>query len=571
MLTVRDALAMEVFAGAKVVAGATGLGNEIRWVHIVDMPDSQFKWVKGGELLLTTGFGLKARPEKQATLVPDLAAKGMSGLVLSTGYYFDAAPKVMREAGDRLGFPIVEVPPELMFIDVTEAIFTRIVNEQYDLQQRAYAIHRRLTELVLEGGNLAQVAEALAGALERSVAIESAAFRTLAAAEHGPTDTLWSQSAPDQVPPELIQRFLGQGIYERLSAERRPLRVKPLPDLGMTMERVAASIIVDRQVYGYVWIIAGDRPLTELDTLAIDHAATVSALLMLRDKAVREAEQRARGDLFEQWLAGAAPEGPAHQLGMRLDRSHAVFVITGAAATADLAAEVERWLREEGQAALVVAREERVVAAIESKTAEHSRAVAEALDAALWPRSRAGDAERSRRDSPHAPTAFASPGATAHRERGDRAPILIGVGQAYPARAGLRRSYDEALEASQIGVLMGRRQGLVAFADLGLMHWLFHLSAEQQAENRYVQVVSDLRDYDEQHHGDLLHTLETYLDSGNALAEASAALNVHRNTLLYRLRRIEELTGLDLKNPANRLNLHIALKSFRIKAEKNRT
>ena len=146
--------------------------------------------------------------------------------------------------------------------------------------------------------------------------------------------------------------------------------------------------------------------------------------------------------------------------------------------------------------------------------------------------------------------------------------MLIGVGQAYPARTGLRRSYDEALEASQVGALLGGRQGVLDFADLGVMHWLFHLSAERQAENRYVHVVSDLRDYDEQHRGDLLHTLETYLDSGNALAEASAVLNVHRNTLLYRLRRIEELTGLDLKNPTNRLNLHIALKGFRMKSDK---
>jgi hypothetical protein len=52
------------------VAGLAGLDREIRWVHIVDMPDSQFKWVKGGELLLTTGFGLKDRPDKQAELVP---------------------------------------------------------------------------------------------------------------------------------------------------------------------------------------------------------------------------------------------------------------------------------------------------------------------------------------------------------------------------------------------------------------------------------------------------------------------------------------------------------------------
>jgi DNA-binding PucR family transcriptional regulator len=101
------------------------------------------------------------------------------------------------------------------------------------------------------------------------------------------------------------------------------------------------------------------------------------------------------------------------------------------------------------------------------------------------------------------------------------------------------------------------------------MHWLYHLPPDRHAENRYIHVVAELREYDDQHHGDLLRTLEVYLDSGNALAEASAALNIHRNTLLYRLRRIEELTGLDLRNPLARLNLHVAVKGFRL--ESNRT
>jgi purine catabolism regulator len=483
----------------------------------------------------------------------------MCGLVLSTGYYFDQAPSPMREAADQLGFPIVEVPPELMFIDVTEAIFTRIVNEQYDLQNRAFAIHRRLTALVLEGGDLAQVADALGAALERSVAIESTAFQTLAAAEHGPTDSMWAQSTVRQTPPELIERFLQQGIYERLAVERGPILVPPLPDLGVTMERVAAPIVVDREIYGYVWIIAGDRPLTQLDTLAIDHAATVGALLMLRDKAVREAEQKTRGDLFEQLLAGADSEGPAHQLGLRLDRSHAVFVVSGTGAPHDYAAALDRWLRRRGLTAVVVVRDDVVVAVVESKSDQHSRSIArEMLEEVRQTRNPVMAKTR-----PYGSEPEARPYSPARALR----QLLVGVGQSYPARAGLRRSYLEAQEAREIGTLLGRA-GAVEFAELGFMHWLYHLPSERQSENRFVRVVASLRDYDEQHHGDLLRTLEVYLDSGNALAEASAALNVHRNTLLYRLRRIEELTGLDLRSPIDRLNLHVAVKGYRLDANR---
>jgi sugar diacid utilization regulator len=351
---------------------------------------------------------------------------------------------------------------------------------------------------------------------------------------------------------------LQQGIYERLAVERGPIRVPPLPELGMAMERVAAPIVVDREVYGYVWIIAGDRPLTQLDTLAIDHAATVGALLMLRDKAVREAEQKARGDLFEQLLAGVDSEGPAHQLGLRLDRSHAVFVIAGSGAPHDYASALDRWLRRRGLTAVVVVRDDLAVAVIESKSDQHSRSVArEMLEEVRPPRGQAWPLTRPAAPPEGRPFG----GGRAARQ------LLVGLGQSYPTRAGLRRSYQEAQEAREIGILLGRT-GLVEFAELGFMHWLYHLPAERQSENRFVRVVTNLRDYDEQHHGDLLRTLEVYLDSGNALAEASAALNVHRNTLLYRLRRIEELTGLDLRSPIDRLNLHVAVKGYRLDANK---
>jgi PucR family transcriptional regulator, purine catabolism regulatory protein len=552
MLTVREALQMDAFAQARVVAGEAGLDREIRWVHIVDMPDSQFKWVKGGELLLTTGLGLKAQPATQATLVPELASKGMSGLVLSTGYYLDQAPSAMREAGNRLNFPVIEVPPEVMFIDLTEAIFTRIINEQYDLQSRAFAIHRRLTSLVLEGGDIGQVVAALGTALQRSVAIESTAFQVLATFEHGPTDHMWANSDVSQASPDMIERFLQLGIYDQLASERAPIRVPPMPELGMDMERVVAPIVVDREIYGAVWIIAGDRPFTQLDTLAIDHAATVAALLMLRDKAVREAEQKARGDLFEQLLAGEAAEGPAHQLGLRLERNHTVLVVSSGAPPAELAAQVEHWLHGRSLAALVLARDDVAVAVVETRSESYGRSLAQSLADAL---DAPAAAERPKRGA-----AEASAERIAARN-GDR--LVVGMGQGYPAQAGLRRSFEEALEANRIGGLLGR-QGVVEFAELGFMHWLYHLPGERRTENRYVRVVAELREYDEQHHGDLLRTLEVYLDSGNALAEASAALNVHRNTLLYRLRRIEELTGLDLRSPIDRLNLHVAVKGYRL-------
>jgi len=68
MLTIVQALEMEVFALARVVAGEAGLDKPIQWVHMVDIPEMA-NWSQEGELLFTTAFGLKDNPDLQATLI----------------------------------------------------------------------------------------------------------------------------------------------------------------------------------------------------------------------------------------------------------------------------------------------------------------------------------------------------------------------------------------------------------------------------------------------------------------------------------------------------------------------
>ena len=72
-----------------------------------------------------------------------------------------------------------------------------------------------------------------------------------------------------------------------------------------------------------------------------------------------------------------------------------------------------------------------------------------------------------------------------------------------------------------------------------------------------------LEQHDEDRRGELIHSLETYLDAGGSLTAASGMLGVHRNTLSYRLNRIEELLGQDLSDPRVRFLLQFALAARR--------
>ena len=72
-------------------------------------------------------------------------------------------------------------------------------------------------------------------------------------------------------------------------------------------------------------------------------------------------------------------------------------------------------------------------------------------------------------------------------------------------------------------------------------------------------LVEPLEEHDRERRSDLLRTLRVYFDAGANASEAADRLFLHRNSMLYRLTRVEKLTGLDLKNPRARLALQLGL------------
>jgi purine catabolism regulator len=539
LLTVGRMLQMPTFTRGVVVAGAGGLDNVIRWVHIVDLPEAKYEWARGGELLLTAGVGLRDAPERQAALIPNLARRGLAGMVLSVGLHLAHAPESMRTAADQLNFPIIELPPDVPFVEITRTVLTQIVNHQYLLRERAEEIHRTLTTLVLEGSTLQGVADALAEILQRSITIETTSFEILAAARVGVEDTARQRTvANGRTPPDLAQHLIDLGIYERLLAERRPIHVPALPAMEMTMERIVAPIIVAGEIIGYVWIIAGENRLDALDELAIEHAATVVALIMHKERAVQYAAMSLRGDFFEQLLHYADPPDSrvverAHQLDFCLDCAYQVLIAESDTGEnhglSPLSARIEQRL-ENVHPALVITRGQRVVIILHGHRLMAGARIAQGLIDAL--------------SHPHEP-------------------LLIGIGQPIEKVADLRLSYNQATEAADVARALGRHSGILRFEDLGLLHWLRHLPPEVIGENVYMKAVEMLAEVDAERHTDLLQTLEVYLEAPS-VGEAADLLFIHRNTLSYRLERIEKLLQVDLNDPGQRLNLHVAAKCHRV-------
>ncbi len=120
--------------GLELVSGQESAQAHVRWVHSTELPDPT-PWLKGGELLLTTGIQLTG-PKVQRELVERLADHDIAGLGFGTGFAHRRLPAALVTAARRRDFPLFEVPYELPFIAITERAFARLLDERYELLQR---------------------------------------------------------------------------------------------------------------------------------------------------------------------------------------------------------------------------------------------------------------------------------------------------------------------------------------------------------------------------------------------------------------------------------------------------
>jgi purine catabolism regulator len=531
---------LPVLSKAQVVAGSRGLDRTIRWTHIIDHPDV-IPWVQEGHLLLTTAFAIMLHPEEQFGLIHALNEKRLAGMMVNIGRYMQEIPAGMITAAEAAGFPLIALPWEVDFVEVTHAIHEHILQEQYALAEQADHIHQTLTRLVLEGGDLTELTRQMAEILHCSVTIEDASLRLLAYTNMGTTDEVRQRSIEQgKTPNEVVEFLRSRGVFEYLRKNPQPYHLSPAPEIGFTLERIVSPILVGAQLFGYIWIIASDQPLTGLDYLVIERGAVVAALILSREEAIYESGQRLKTQLFEGSFdldASFPLDGlPQAAWQARLQNGYILLVIEADSpdrqSLRQLANLVEKHMKAEELWATVIERGRRLAVLVGTLEIARLCAVAESF-------------------------------AQAAQEKGYQ--IRVGVSAPSQRMDSLRLNYQQAIDALTVATALEKGNKQVwAYDDLGFLSNLLARSPDARVKNRYTDILQKIEQYDREKNTNYLLTLETYLDHLARPNQAARALFIHRNTLYQRLDKISELWGVDFQEPLVLLNLNLATKDWRL-------
>ena len=499
---------------------------------------------------LVLGVGVHA-PADIAALLSSLGGHAAAGLVVRSPVSVDPSVAAAVEAS---GVPLVALTRGASWTQL--AALLRSLLAEGDVGDPGPE-----TLGGLPSGDLFSVANAVAALIDAPVTIEDRSSRVLAfsgrqdEADRSRVETILGRQVPERYSRHLVER----GVFRELYRSDQPVYIEPPSAAGMAdfaLARAAVAVRAGDEMLGSIWA-AVREPLTPDRAQAMCDAARLVALHLLRIRAGADVSRRLRADLVSTALEGGTG---AFEAVRRLGLGDQPVVVL-ALAVADPA---ERARLADALAMHLSAIHPRCAAALVGDVAYGLIPVASS--GAPGTDGTAADGIDGEQRAVRIATDFLD-------RVGDRSRPVIGIGQVAFDAAGLptaRACADRTLRVLRAAT-EGTGRRVARLADVHAEALLMELRDLAAAHgDRPTGPVARLSAYDLEHGTNLVETLRAWLDAFGDVATASAAMFVHPNTFRYRLRRLTEVSGIDLADPEQRFAAMLQLRAVYPAAPKPR-
>jgi broad specificity phosphatase PhoE len=395
---------------------------------------------------------------------------------------------------------------------------------------------------------LQSLVDNLGARLRRSVAIDDRNLRLLAySSHHGDVDPLRLHSLMQrEAPKELVDYLYSLGGFAAEDLFVQPVK----PELGLTIERMVMPIRYGGSLLGFMWLLRSDGPLDADQHAVVRIAAERAGRLLSRDHVIDQSRQASIKVHLRNLLGDDS--GARVQAMERLIEEDMLVAGPVTVLVVTLPREAEQPLGERDRAALGIGAEQ-ACRRVPPGGASHL----ERSDHGVIVVAHSGALDQDVDDL-----------AVAVRQRvcaetgRPATDCYVGIGEKHPSLSDAHNSNIEARQAADVGRAIRVLGAVVRHSHLGV----YSLLADMPPDGLRRSIHPGLRrllDYDADH-GVLAGTLEAFFDNATDVTRTAAKLNIHRASLHYRLRRIQEITGLDLSAGDDRLSLHLGLKVTRL-------
>lgn len=549
-LTLRRALEETALREAEVVAGKGALDARIREVNIIEVPEVS-RWMQGGELLFSTGYAFGGNIEKGCELIENLKRHHITALAIKPGKYLSEIPAEMAAYADQLDFPLLKLPEDKPYMYFMEPIYEILLNQKVTRLQQIAEFHEHLLHAQMSGGVQA-ICDIFSAFIERPVFFTEADGRIAVGARPKP-ETPEDKEAVDEI-RRLISDYVLKGPLMKTT---RLLRRKRMDGAGRV---VCTPLYVNNEFTGCLLVDECLRELDASDAAALKYTVSLISLELLNEQSLREKEQQVRGELLDDLLRQSYEDDEliyrrSRFIHFDLSRPFFLFILgirpaerlLESAVSAELQAKsagirsdaikaLNRQFGMSRKSCMLLGKNSGVVGIVSVSEASERIGIDSIVTAVV----------------------------THARKLYPDFHIFAGFGRAYDDLHKIPTSYSEAILAERVGHKIYPQKAFISFDDLGIFRFLYELKASPVMLEFYHENMDVLLEYDKANNSSLVHTLVCYFNQKGNLRETAEVLFVHKNSVIYRIKKIEKLTKKSLQDVDAAFNLQLCLKIMEI-------
>ncbi|HAP32096.1 MAG TPA: hypothetical protein DCQ14_03470 [Firmicutes bacterium] len=411
-------------------------------------------------------------------------------------------------------------------VDELERV-NEILKKQHRILEKSLEMHDKLTGLVLKGDGITAICDTLATFIDSPVQVEDHNFNVKATTMHKPVKRFACGK-------ELVENEDYSKQVSTLFQERKPVEMHP--DIDTTQYIV--PVVAGQQIMGLITTVFVHKNLKQLDKVAMELGATIVALEMLKERASVEQTKRLKETFVEhilnenfeslEWM-----HHRALQLGFNLKKMFQVIAMDvtlgqNGRSSPELCQDIREFCADAFPHSVVLTRNGYILIVVSCDNKEHCvKPLLEALKKRL-----------------------------SHLLREEN--WRIGVGTLCSRLEDCVLSYRNAVTSLNILKALNLNNRVVFYDNLGIFS-LIEINPQHFAEFMK-RTIGPLIDYDQKHKTQLIGTLNLFYKYNCNILKAAREGYLNPSTMKYRLRRIQEIMGLDLKDPETSLQLQLAMR-----------
>jgi purine catabolism regulator len=513
MLTVQDIINLDLMNRVKIkTAHDTLTERTVEGVSVIEIPVENF--VRENEFVLSTAVGCGHNPKLLKKFVEDIFISRAAALALATGPHISTIPQNVLHFADQHRFPVIEIPWELRFADISQTILQKLYERRQKAAEQSEKIQQQLLNLILHGGDLSGIAQFIYEKTKQPTVIVDS------------KDTIRGKSRDTN---DLTEN---RNDHVKLKHSKY---LKKIPIRSAS--QIQGSIVV---------LARKNANYTLHEKNLLEHAATAAALWFLRENAVKETEIKIRGDFildlakgkFQSWDSARSR---ARSLKFDIDLSYVCLlgkIDNGEVLSLDnqniqnTVELIHNLGNIMGRKVMITSLENMLVLFLETE----KESVMETIHMFF----RQLDEKLSTTNTV----------------------ISWGIGENHVGIGTFRESYHAALSALDIGI---RQKGLghrTMYGDTSVYRALSILSTNEEMRDIIHEIIGKLIDYRHEKNIDLLTTIREYTRHQANISKTARSLHLHRQSLVYRLQKIETLTGRSFDDPDDRFLLELCTKMW---------